>query len=150
VWQQVRGKLDPAGDALLRDGVTRLHDLAARWSRVDAPAETRETLEARGQDLDARIEATADEVARGQYREARAAVDDQLRYLAAIEQSRERVLARLHACVTTLEKFRLAAVHLDSQHASRQAADARGAAALLAEVSADIEACGEAMAELGA
>jgi hypothetical protein len=141
VWKQVGGRLDPEGNALLRDGVTRLHDLADRWSRVDRPSESRETLEARIKDLDARVEATRDDVARAQYREARAAVEDQLRLVDSIEQSRERVLARLHACVTTLEKFRLAAANLDGKDASRR---------LLTDATADIAACGEAMSELGA
>jgi hypothetical protein len=141
VWREVGGRLDREGQALLRDGVTRLHDLADRWARVDRPAESRATLEARGQELDARIEGTGDDVARAGYREARAAVDDQLRFVDSIEQSRERVLARLHACVTTLEKFRLAAAHRDGKDASRR---------LLTDVTADIEACGEAIAELGA
>jgi hypothetical protein len=141
VWQQVGGRLDPEGNALLKDGVTRLHDLADRWSRVDRPAESRETLSARLQELDARVEATKDDVARAQYREARAAVDDQLRLVDSIEQSRERVLARLHACVTTLEKFRLAAANLDGKDASRR---------LLTDATADIAACSEAMTQLGA
>ena len=141
VWREVGGKLDREANQLLKDGVTRLHDLADRWSRVDRPAESRQTLEARGAELDAKIEATRDDVARAQYREARAAVADQVRFLDSIDQSRERVLARLHACVTTLEKFRLAAAHLDGKQASRR---------LLTDASADLDACGEAMAELGA
>lgn len=141
VWKQVGGRLDPDANLLLSDGVRRLHDLANRWSRVDRPSESKETLEARGKELDARIEATSDDVARAGYREARAAVDDQLRFIESIEQSRERVLARLHACVATLEKFRLAAAHLDGKQASRQ---------LLTDVTADIEAAGDAMSELGA
>jgi hypothetical protein len=130
---------------LLGDGVARLHELAGRWSRVDAPVEDEAVLEARRRDLDARIEGADDELAREQYQQARAAVDDQLRYVGSIRRSRERVLARLHASVTTLEKFRLAAAHLDGQ----QAAGGRSApAALLSEVSADLDACGAAIAEL--
>lgn len=141
VWSQVGGRLDPEGNALLEDGVIRLHDLADRWSRVDRPTESRETLQERLAELDARVEATRDDVARAQYREARAAIDDQLRLVDSIEQSRERVLARLHACVTTLEKFRLAAANLDGKDASRR---------LLTDASADIAACSEAMTQLGA
>lgn len=133
------GRLDADGRALLRDGVTRLHEMAARWSDAGAAADTAEVLEARAQELDRKIDAATDEVARAQYREARAAIDDQLRYVGSIRQSRERVLARLHACVATLEKFRLAATHLESKDA-----------ALLTEVSADLDACGAAIAEIGA
>jgi len=148
VWSQVATRLDDDGRVLLRDGVLKLHDLATRWARVDAPAEDAAVLKDRAHELDGRIDAASDEVARDQYREARAAVEDQLRYVDEIHRSRERVIARLHACVTTLEKFRLAAAHLDSQHASRDALDARGAAQLLTEVSADLDACGAAIAEL--
>lgn len=148
VWQDSAERLDPDGRALLRDGVLRLHDLAGRWAEADPPAEARDTLANRAADLDARIDAATDDVARAQYREAREAVGDQLRLVDGIAQSRERVLARLHACVTTLEKFRLAAAHLETQSASRQALDPRGATALLAEATADIDACGEALAEL--
>ncbi|MGH7856343.1 MAG: hypothetical protein ACREQY_03365, partial [Candidatus Binatia bacterium] len=139
VLHQVEGRLDGENRALLREGVTRLHEMATRWTAAGAPEDTTEVLEARGNDLDARVDAATDEVVRDQYRAARAAVEDQLRYVASIQKSRERVLARLHACVTTLEKFRLAAAHLDNQDA-----------ALLAEVSADIDACGAAIAEIEA
>jgi hypothetical protein len=148
VWEQVSPRLDDEGRALLRDGVLKLHTLATRWSNVDAPAEDAAVLTKRAEELDARIAAAGDDVAREQYREARAAVEDQRRYVDEIQKSRERVVARLHACVTTLEKFRLAAAHLDSQHASRDAVEARGATKLLAEVSADLDACGAAIAEL--
>ncbi len=149
VWDQVSPRLDGEGRTLLRDGVLRLYDLAGRWARADRPGETFEALTARVAELDARIAATRDDVARAQYVEARAAVADQLRYVDGIQQSRERVLARLHACVATLEKFRLAAAHLETASASRQAT-AGGATALLAEVNADIDAAGAALDELAA
>jgi outer membrane murein-binding lipoprotein Lpp len=135
VWRQASPKLDAENQMLLRDAVLRLHDLAGRWAKVDGSTSPVATLEARRAELDAKIEASRDDVAREQYREARGAVEDQLRYVAAIDQSRERVVARLHACVNTLEKFRLAAANLQS-------------VGLLAEVSADITAAGDALAEL--
>ncbi len=150
VWTQVSPRLDAEGRTLLRDGVLKLYDLAGRWSRTDRSTESVDALQARAAELDGRIAATRDEVARTQYTEARAAVADQLRYVDGIQQSRERVLARLHACVTTLEKFRLAAAHLETASASRQAVEGQGATALLAEVSADIDACDAAMDELAA
>jgi hypothetical protein len=134
VWDQVSPQLGDDDRALLCEGVLKMHDLAARMARADVATESAETLEARRADLDARIAASTDDLARTQYQEARAAVEDQVRYAAQIRTARERVIARLHACVTTLEKFRLAA--------ARQST--------LAEVSAEIAACGQAIAELEA
>jgi hypothetical protein len=144
VWRQVAPQLDADGRTLLGDGVLRLHDLASRWARVGDATEDAGTLRQRRTELDGKVAATDDDVAREQYVEARAAIDDQLRYVDAIRTSRERVVARLHACVTTLEKFKLAVAHLESQ----KAAAGSPARAMLAEVSADIDACGEALAEL--
>ncbi len=134
VWEQVSPQLGDEDRALLCEGVLRMHDLAARMAKVDRQAESAEVLEQRRADLDGRIGASTDDVVRAQYQEARAAVEDQIRYTAQIKIARERVIARLHACVTTLEKFRLAA--------ARQST--------LAEVSAEIAACGQAIAELDA
>ncbi|MCB9562128.1 MAG: hypothetical protein H6708_17120 [Kofleriaceae bacterium] len=149
VWEQASPRLDAEGQGLLRDGVLRLYELAGRWARVDRPADGVDALRARAAELDGRVEASTDEVAREQYRDARAAIADQLRYVDGIQQSRERVLARLHACVATLEKFRLASAHLETASASRQAVEGRQTVALLAEVTADIDACDAALDELG-
>lgn len=133
VWRHTAPRLDGENRSLLSDAVLRLHDLAIRWAKVGSPSESIEVLEKRKAELDTRIDASKDDIAREQYKEARAAIDDQLRYITTIEQSRERVVARLHACVNTLEKFRLAAANLES-------------VGLLAEVSADINAASEAIA----
>ena len=81
-----------------------------------------------------RIAACTDAVASEQYAEARAALVDQRRYAASVSASRERIVARMHHCVATLEKFRMACAQLDATAASREAADARNAMSVLGEL----------------
>ena len=91
----------------------------------------------------ARIAAATDAEVKAQYQAARAALDDQRRYRDHIRQGRERLIARMHNHVTTLEKFQLAATGLE---ASRAAATADGRQ--LEELSQDVAASGEALAEV--
>lgn len=118
--------------ALVQDGVLQLLRAADRLARL--PSVDGEAIVKRQAELDAKIEAATDAVARDQYKQTRAALDDQKRYADRVGAARERIVARMHHGVTTLETFRLACMQLDATAAERDAADARAAVAVLAEV----------------
>jgi hypothetical protein len=125
----------PLGDEnreLVKDGVLRLFGVAERLQA--APALDGAEVERRIGELDQRIAACADAVAREQYTEARAALVDQRRYVERVGAARERIVARMHHCVATLEKFRMACAQLDATAAAREAADARNAMSVLGEL----------------
>ena len=62
------------------------------------------------------------------------ALADQRRYVERVSAARERIVARMHHCVATLEKFRMACTQLDATAAAREAADARNAMSILGEL----------------
>ena len=97
------------------------------------------------EDLDARIAAATDAEVKAQYQSARTALDDQRRYRDHIKQNRERLIARMHNHVAALEKFQLAASGLA---AARAATAGATAVKQLEELSHDVAASGEALAEL--
>jgi hypothetical protein len=133
IWQ---GTADlPVGDdnrELVKDGVLRLFGVAERLQA--APVLDGAEVDRRIGELDQRIEACSDAVAREQYTEARAALCDQRRYIDRVGAARERIVARMHHCVATLEKFRMACAQLDATAAAREAADARNAMSVLGEL----------------
>ena len=77
--------------------------------RQSAAAPARAELDARLAQLDARIEATTDDLARAEYGKARAAVAEQLDDVQAIETGRERIIARLHRELEETSRVKLAA-----------------------------------------
>ena len=103
--------------------------------RLVAPAIDAASIDVRIAELDLRIAACTDAIAAAQFKDARAALADQQRYAASVAASRERIVARMHHCVATLETFRLACAHADASAAAREAADARTAVAVLADLS---------------
>ena len=119
--------------ALIEGGVGKLFTVAARLST--APAVDATAIDGRITELDARIASCTDAVAAEQYGEARTALLDQRRYAASVSASRERILARMHHCVAPLEKFRMACAQADASAAAQDAADARSAMAVLADLS---------------
>ncbi|HEY4176534.1 MAG TPA: hypothetical protein VGM90_06875 [Kofleriaceae bacterium] len=145
IWNTTKTKLadnDP-GKALVRDGVVKTLEVAAKSNDTKLTGASDADLAARMADFDKRIEAATDAEVKGQYQQARAALDDQRRYRAAIRQGRERLVARLHNHVTTLEKFQLAATGLEAQRASQTTATTQ-----LDELSQSVAASGEALAEI--
>ncbi|MCL4223727.1 MAG: hypothetical protein KJZ91_04550 [Myxococcales bacterium] len=125
----------PVGDdnrELVKDGVLRLFGVAERLAA--APAVDGGGIERRIAELDHRIAGCGDAVAREQYVEARAALVDQRRYVDRVGAARERIVARMHHCVATLETFKLACAQLDATAAAREAADARNAMSVLGEL----------------
>ena len=146
IWQATAASPVTAAEhrALVQDGVLQLLRAAERLARTPA-VELADIVKRQGE-LDARIEAASDPVAREQYKQTRTALDDQQRYAERVGAARERIVARMHHGVTTLETFRLACAQLDATAAAREAADARSAVATLAELgSGEGEGEGEAV-----
>jgi hypothetical protein len=147
IWDGAKDKLadnDP-GKNLVRDGVLKTLEVATKSADVKVSGGSDQDLAKRMEDLDQRIANATDAEVKTQYQSARGALDDQRRYRDHIKQNRERLIARMHNHVAALEKFQLAAGGL----AAVRAASA-GAAAVkqLEELSADVAASGEALAEL--
>lgn len=145
IWAMTRGKLAPTdpGARLVRDGVLKTLEVAAKSAEVTVAGASDGELAIRMAELDKRISAATDAEVKAQYQAARAALDDQQRYRDHIRQGGERLVARMHNHVTTLEKFQLAATGL----AAARVANA-GATRQLDELSQDVAASGEALAEL--
>lgn len=136
---------DAASKELLRDGVDKVLEVANRTAQAStAPADDAD-LDRRIEELDRRIAAATDEVAKGQYQAARGALDDQKRLRERMRQGRDRVIARLHHHVATLERFQLAAQAVE---ATRATADATAAVAGLTQLSADVATSSEALADI--
>jgi hypothetical protein len=143
LWASGKDKIaDAASRELLRDGVDKVLEVAHRTAQASsAPADDAD-LDERIGELDRRIAAAADAVTRDQYRAARAALDDQKRLRERMRTGRERIVARMHNHVATLERFHLAALGVE---ATRVTADATTP---LTELSADVASSSEALAEI--
>jgi hypothetical protein len=147
IWTAANAKLvvgDP-GYGLVRDAVCKTLVVATRSADVKLDGATDAQLASRIAELDQRIAAASEADIRRQYESARGALDDQRRYRDRIRASRERLIARMHNHVAALEKFELAATGLV---AARAAADGTPAIKQLEELSHDVSASGEALAEL--
>jgi hypothetical protein len=147
IWSNAKDKLsdtDP-GKQLVREGVLKTLEVAAKSSDVRAAGASEQELTKRMEDLDQRIAAASDAEVKAQYQSARTALDDQRRYRDHIKQNRERLVARMYNHVTTLEKFQLAASGLV---AARAASEGATAVKQLEELSNDVAASGEALAEI--
>jgi hypothetical protein len=146
IWTAVQARIsDDAGKQLVRDGVLKTLEVAARSAEVKLTGPTEAELTHRMADLDQRIAAATDREVKTQYQAARAALDDQQRYRARIRQGRERLVARMHNHVAALEKFELAATGFEAARAETSEASS---VRQLEELSHDIEASGDALAEL--
>lgn len=145
IWTTTKARLtegDP-GKGLVRDGVLKTIEVAAKSADVKVTGDSDATLVSRMEDFDRRIATATDTEVKAQYQAARSALDDQRRYRERIRQGRERLVARMHNHVTTLEKFQLAATGLEAQAAAATAATKQ-----LDELSQDVAASGEALAEI--
>ncbi|MEO7735190.1 MAG: hypothetical protein ABIY55_29820 [Kofleriaceae bacterium] len=146
IWTAAQDRIsDEAGKNLVRDGVLKTLEVAARSAEVKIIGPSEAELTQRMTDLDQRIAAATDREVKTQYQSARAALDDQQRYRARIRQGRERLVARMHNHVAALEKFELAATGLD---AARAETAGSSLVSQLEELSHDVEASGDALAEL--
>jgi hypothetical protein len=146
IWSTAQDRIaDDAGKNLVRDGVLKTLEVAAKSAEVKISGPTEAELAQRMADLDQRIAAATDSEVKTQYQSARAALDDQQRYRDRIRQGRERLVARMHNHVAALEKFELAATGLE---AARVASEGSSVVKQLEELSHDVAASGDALAEL--
>ncbi len=147
IWTGAKDRLADAdpGKQLVRDGVLKTLEVATKSSGLEAAGAGEEELARRMEALDARIAAATDAEVKAQYQAARTALDDQRRYRDHIRQNRERLIARMHNHVAALEKFQLAANGLV---AARAASAGASAVKQLEELSHDVAASGDALAEL--
>lgn len=147
IWSGAKERLsdeDP-GRALVRDGVLKTLEVAVKSAGIKALGPSETELAERMADLDGRIAAATDAEVKEQYTAARGALEDQRRYRAHIANGRERLVARMHNHLAALEKFQLAATGL---MAARAAVAGAPAVKQLEELSSDVAASGEALAEL--
>ena len=147
IWTATKGQLGDrdAGQNLVRDGVLKALEVAVKSASVKVAGASEADLTARATDLDGRIAAATDAEVKTQYQAARAAIGDQQRYREHIKKGHERLVARMHNHVAALEKFQLAATGLE---AARAATAGATAVKQLEELSHDVAASGEALAEL--
>lgn len=147
IWTNAKEKLDDGdpGKNLVREGVLKTLEVAGKSAELQSDGANETELVKRMEDLDKRIAAATDNEVKTQYQSARTAVEDQRRYRDSIKQNRERMIARMHNHVAALEKFQLAAGGLA---AARAATASSTAVQQLEELSADVAASGEALAEL--
>lgn len=144
IWVDAKDQLDEqGGKALVREGVLKTLEVAARSTEVKITGPSDAELARRMTELDGKVAATTDPEAKAQYQSARAALDDQHRYREHITKGKERLIARMHNHVAALEKFQLAANGLE-------AAKHTGSPAVkqLEELSHNVTASGEALAEV--
>ncbi len=146
IWTTAQDQItDQAGRDLVRDGVLKTLEVAARSASVKVTGPSEAELAQRMTDLDQRIAAATDGEVKAQYQAARAAQGDQQRYRDHIRQGRERLVARMHNHVAALEKFELAATGLE---AARAASAGSTMVTQLEALSHDVAASGDALAEL--
>ncbi|HET7501084.1 MAG TPA: hypothetical protein VFK02_08780 [Kofleriaceae bacterium] len=146
IWTAAQERIaDPSARDLVRDGVLKTLEVAARSAEVKVIGPSEAELAQRMADLDQRIAAATDAEVKAQYQAARAALDDQQRYRDRIRQGRERLVARMHNHVAALEKFELCATGLPAVRAT--SADS-SIVSQLEELSQGIAASGDALADL--
>ncbi|HLL24654.1 MAG TPA: hypothetical protein VK427_21125 [Kofleriaceae bacterium] len=146
IWTTSKDHIaDEGGRQLVRDAVLKTLEVATKSTEVKITGAGELELKTRMEDLDARIAAATDDEVKQQYTSARAALDDQHRYREHIAKGRERLVARMHNHVAALEKFQLAATGLE---ATRVASSGANAIKQLEELSHEVAASGEALAEI--
>lgn len=149
IWSSAKDRLksDAASKELLRSGVLKVLEVARRTSEgmSGVPQASEEELAKRIAELETRIEAATDPETKAQYTAARDGLDDQRKYRDRLRAGRERMVARLHNHVASLEKFHLAAA---SMEASKNLSADEPLVKQLAELSSDVSASGDALADL--
>ncbi len=147
IWDTTKERLGDtdAGKSLVRDGVLKTLEVATKSAEVKLAPGSGDDLAKRMTEMDARIAAATDDEVKAQYTSARAALDDQKRYRDQIAKGKERLVARMHNHVAALEKFQLAATGIE---ATRMSDAASTTVKQLAELSQDVAASGEALAEI--
>lgn len=120
LWRRAEPQLgdqDP-NRGLLQEAVVRALGVASTWQQAGSENESPDTLSGPIEALDARISSSSDETTRAEFERARNALIKQQQYLREISVQRERVTAKLHSYVATMEQLELAMVNLKSARAS--------------------------------
>jgi hypothetical protein len=152
LWTKVEASLDAADPArrAIEDSIIRLYEVAGRWQSVEADGArtSADALVERMQQIDAKLAATDDAVAKEQYEQARAALAEQLRYLKEIGTSRERVVARMHHYLAAMERLRFAVINHRSHDASRLSTDVQPILDDLKDLGREIDFTSDALGEV--
>jgi hypothetical protein len=122
LWSKVEPSLERESPVRrgLEGSLCRLFEVAGKWAEVEAEGRPPvESLVARMEAIALKMERTEDAVAREQYKEAHAALAEQLRYIKEIATARERVVARMHHYLAAMERLRFAVINHRSADASR-------------------------------
>lgn len=152
LWTSTQDELEPDDTNLmiLQDAVLRMMQSAKRWTDAEGSRGKPDSLALaeRMESLDDRIKKSDDEVVINQYKQARAALAEQLKYLSGIRKNRERVLARMHNYLAAMERMCLAVANLKSTNASRDTVDLTPLVENLEELGQDIDSCSTALQEI--
>jgi hypothetical protein len=108
--QENGNQTEPNLEKAVETLVLRIFDMGRQWQKVEQGAgqTNADELVDRIAILEQKIERSNDEVASKQYRLACEALKTQLKYLKEISRNRERVTARAHNYLATLERLHLA------------------------------------------
>jgi hypothetical protein len=119
---------------------TGLIKLAERWCQIEEGADktARPRLEARLEALEAKIKASGDAVIKAEYSAAAAVVRDQLQGFAKIDVARERLVARMHRSLASLERVSLKLLQLSTSDAQDASLGLRPELERLDEMSDDL------------
>ncbi len=111
--QEKGAETEPDLSRSVQELVMKIISLGPKWNEVEREVEktSADGLLERLEVLEKKIAGTTDEVARKQYRMAREALQSQAQYLQGISRSRERVMARVHNYLATLERLHLAVIN---------------------------------------
>jgi len=123
LWRSADPELtdDDPNRAVLQEAVERVLDAAVSWQTIagGASASKAAALDARVDVIEAKLEVAKDEQVRSELRNALRALVKQRDYLSDIKGQCERIAARMHSYVATLEQLRLAMVTVESTRASQ-------------------------------
>jgi hypothetical protein len=151
-WREAKAALGGQADEVQQaadDLVVKIVGFARRFCEVEAEARrTRpDELRERLNQLEARLAATTDAMARAEFARARDAVAAQLGSLGEIDKGRERAVARLTHQVAILERLRLAAIRHRSVDATRLGAELAPVVDELADAGSDLDLASDALTE---
>jgi hypothetical protein len=142
----------PAARVAADELVGKITRFGRRWRELEAEAsrslpQNLQDLKERLQQVDRRLEASTDPLARAELVRAREAIAVQLAYVAEIGSGRDRAIARLEHQVATLERLRWAALRHRSADAARLGAELQPVVEELTEAGGDFDIASEALTE---
>lgn len=134
----------------VRNLVLKVVHLGPKWNEVEREVgkTSAADLAARIEGLEKKIGETSDEVARKQYRMAKEALSSQVRYLEDISRSRERVTARVHNYLATLERLHLAVVNHRGADAAKFSDEIQPILDEISSIGHEVDFASEAMREV--